>query len=143
MFGLSQTQTLKSFQFWLVVVFRIYLFVFKQKQGYFQKLESLLKTYNAKENFSDNVGHNVQDLCKVIVQSLLAASKMKLDIQCKELCEQVASGVAKQLKIWDFFVSFPPKQLQFRSPPQDSRQEPSGKVGLSIYYRMFLQVFLS
>ena len=48
-----------------------------------------------------NLGHNTLELCNVLVQIPLNASKTKRDIQYSKLGIQVASSVAKRLKNYD------------------------------------------
>ena len=43
-----------------------------------QKSESLLKVQRAKENFSDNLGHNIFELDNISLQTRFGTSKTKL-----------------------------------------------------------------
>ena len=48
-----------------------------------------------------NPGHNILELCNILVQIRFTTSKMKLDIKYSKLSIQVVSQVSKQLTIYD------------------------------------------
>ena len=68
---------------------------------FFQNFESSLEVQRAKRKFSENLGHNILELCNVLVQIRLTTSKRKSHIQYSKLVMRVASRDVEQLKTQD------------------------------------------
>ena len=79
-------------------IFLVELTLLRKMNSFFQKLESSLELQSAERNFSDNSGHNILELCSVLVQVWFATSKMKIDLSYNELGIWVVSQFAKGLK---------------------------------------------
>ena len=65
----------------------------------FQKLESLLQVYRAKEKSPHNPGHNTLELYNVLVQVWFVTSKSELDVLCKKPFVRVASLLPNDLRL--------------------------------------------
>ena len=72
------------------------LTVFNQMGLFSRNLKSSLEVKGAKRKFSDNLGHNILELCNVLVNIRLTTSKTQRDIQDSKLSIRVASGLAER-----------------------------------------------
>ena len=72
------------------------LTVFNQMGLFSRNLKSSLEVKGAKRKFSDNLGHNILELCNVLVNIRLTTSKTQRDIQDSKLRIRVASGLAER-----------------------------------------------
>ena len=76
----------KAFTFFYWQFFDRINFV-ETNENFFQKLQLSLEVQRAGRKFSDNLGHNILELCNVLVKIRLTTSKTKRGIQCNLVYE--------------------------------------------------------
>ena len=80
MFVLSQNLILESFHILVLVGFFDKINLAELNEHFFERLESSLDIQRAKEKSSGNPGHDILELCNVLVQVPSAIRKTELDI---------------------------------------------------------------